>query len=672
MKHDEAFDKSFRASSSFEGDLLSSAATKRDAKAYLSRLKSTSDDARKTRATSRSSDVLHGRPYRPEVNLGGFFGYSRAVENNPDFEQGSRHELAVEEELGRKHVALVKLTSPEELEAETLSGIGQTLSQLSRLSMVPCVVIDAKVSSHDWRKGLVRQIERITNAIEQSPDTHTRRIDYLFNISHRQPTPTVADRKYLLRPLKQERIPIISPVAFDTDMQKNCPITADAAILALTKELAGLNLIPKPSENHLDATKRIQTLQNQISLDRLIVLDPVGGIPELQGEGRSHVFINMEQEYAEIHRDLAGQLRANKLDPHSAPSKMPSGNSKEWKADNGGELSPGIQESKPSETQVYSNVPANMMFPERAQQHLNNLSLLRDALTLLPPSSSAIITTPLDAANSSRESSPSSHFSAVGTRRFKNPLIHNLLTDKPPHSSSLPRGRATPLPSVSSATSTSDSPSSRAPSSTPLTSLPTFLKRGMPLTIIPPLPWTPTTTPLPLTDPSINLSRLIHLIEDSFSRPLDTKHYLSRISPILAGLIIAGDHEGGAICTWERPPNSPPNTPPVPYLDKFAVLKRSQGAGGVADMVFNALVRSCFPQGVCWRSRADNPVNKWYFQRAKGTMKLRGSQWMMFWTGELPGESPGERERERLDHYEAVCRGVGASWADGGGGRKDD
>lgn len=529
------------------------------------------------------------------------------MENNPVFKQHPTHDSTVEEELGRTHVALVKLVSPEEIEEETLCGIGQTLSQLSRLGMVPCIVVDAKVRSPVWRKGLERQIGRITHAIEQSSETHIRPIDYLFDIALSQPTPTVANRKYLLRPLKQQRISIISPIAFDVDTQKNCPITADAAILALTKELAGLNVTTKPSEHHQDTTKHVQTLQNEISLDRLIILDPVGGVPELNGEGRSHVFINMEQEYDDIYRDLASQLRESKAGPQSAP--------------------------------------ANMMSAERAQQHLNNLSLLREALTILPPFSSAIITTPFEAANSSREPSPTSHFSAVGTRRFKNPLIHNLLTNKPPHSSSLPHGRRSLHSSVSAY---------RAATPTPLSSS-TFLKRGMPLSTIPPLPWTPGASPLPLTDPSVNLSRLVHLIEDSFSRPLDTTHYLSRISPILAGLIIAGDYEGGAICTWEPPSN--PNRPPVPYLDKFAVLKRSQGAGGVADMVFNALVRSSFSQGVCWRSRTDNPVNKWYFERAKGTRQLKGTQWTMFWTGDLSDDI------ERLDDYEAVCRRVEASWA---------
>lgn len=108
---------------------------------------------------------------------------------------------------------------------------------------------------------------------------------------------------------------------------------------------------------------------------------------------------------------------------------------------------------------------------------------------------------------------------------------------------------------------------------------------------------------------------------------------------------------------------------PVPYLDKFAVLKKAQGSGGVADIVFNALVRAALPLGVVWRSRADNPVNRWYFERARGSWRVN-PRWTMFWTGsgvdfgEVDGESTAEKVRRWKD-YVNVCRSIEASWADG-------
>jgi len=193
----------------------------------------------------------------------------------------------------------------------------------------------------------------------------------------------------------------------------------------------------------------------------------------------------------------------------------------------------------------------------------------------------------------------------------------------------------------------------------------------MPLTVLPDprvAPWTPKEAGWPsltLDGPRIDLPRLIHLIEDSFNRKLDVRRYMDRIKGRIAGLIIAGEYEGGAILTWETPPGVKIDGSEaslariVPYLDKFAVLKQSQGAGGVADIVFNAMVRSCFPHGVCWRSRKNNPVNKWYFERSRGSWKLPGSDWTMFWTTPgVPENGPTFRD------YESVCRDIQPSWAD--------
>jgi amino-acid N-acetyltransferase len=191
----------------------------------------------------------------------------------------------------------------------------------------------------------------------------------------------------------------------------------------------------------------------------------------------------------------------------------------------------------------------------------------------------------------------------------------------------------------------------------------------MPLTIIPSADrWVGWTAPASgktsinlREDPRVNLPRLVALIENSFRRELDVDHYLNRIAGRTAGLIVAGDYEGGAILTWEQAPGSNDPTHLVPYLDKFAVLQTSQGSAGVADIVFQAMARTCFPHGVCWRSRNDNPVNKWYFERASGTWTIPNSNWTMFWTGEGVVE-----DRKKWEQYVGVCTSVMPSWADKG------
>jgi amino-acid N-acetyltransferase len=533
---------------------------------------------------------------RPEVNLGNSYGRSRAVEDSPTFAQDRNNIPVVEEDTQKLHVALVKLVSPELLDDGTLQGIGQTLSQLSRLSISPCVVIDCDTTTgtpgYHWKQKLIDQAERVVAAIDAKSGPGSVRVDNILTTGTPSSPPQVHLRKLVLSPLRRRQIPVVVPIAYSASMQSVSQVSANQAVIALAEEFAGFNLQSRPEDDPDDLAERLRKLQSQISLDRLIILDPVGGIPYSDKPGQNHIFVNLEQEYNGIRNDL------------------------------------------------------------KASRDLATLELLRTVLGMLPPTSSALVTTPVDAAKSSDDADTSLPVSSVGTRRQRNALIHNLLTDKPVHSPSLPKGRLGPT---------------IGGSIPPVVSTSTFVKRGMPLTILPdPLldTWKPDSNGKPrlkLTDSRIDLQRLVYLIEDSFSRKLDVDDYLNRVNDKIAGIIIAGEYEGGALFTWETPAGASDDNYAqlVPYLDKFAVVKRSQGAGGVADILFNAMVRTCFPEGVCWRSRRNNPVNKWYFERARGTWKIPETNWTMFWT------TDGVAEQEQMfKDYESVCRGVKPSWAD--------
>jgi amino-acid N-acetyltransferase len=645
-------------------DLLSSAATKRDAKAYITRLKTAPSETREKNSQAKAPSTFENQPARPEVNLGTFFGHARAVQQSPKFAQSRREEDAgALDEHQVHHLAIVKLVEPENIDDAALQGIGLTLSQLCRLSMTPCVVLECglsvrKLGQSTWRQEMTTQANRLERAIHISSGAEARVLDNVFTLSDATNPPGVFSRRLLMAPIKSGRIPVILPLAYSDKTQTMRQVSAHQAILALAREFAGLNVRSMLDDDPASMTQRLQALQKQTSLDRLIILDPQGGIPHPAAAGSNHVFLNIEQEYHDVRKELLNHMEAVGPSPLNQSTRS-----------DGETFSPSMSGLHPmsrqaNREQVTQDVFTANQIPSRTDEingvppkfarHLENLDLLKDVLAFIPPSSSAIVTTPLEAARSSKNSAQKTSISAVGTRTQKNPLIHNLLTDKPPHSASLPIGRL--------------GRSNDAGMVSPVVATPTFVKRGMPLTIIPDPRTTPWIPPLPgeprlkLTDPRIDLSRLVHLIDDSFNRKLDVEHYLHRVNDRIAGLVIAGEYEGGALFTWETPPKTSPSDLPrlVPYLDKFAVLKQNQGAGGVADIVFNAMVRGCFPNGVCWRSRRDNPVNKWYFERARGTWKLPGTNWTMFWTTEGVEAGVGERFKD----YEAVCRAVEPSWAD--------
>ncbi|ETS82637.1 hypothetical protein PFICI_04513 [Pestalotiopsis fici W106-1] len=514
-------------------------------------------------------------------------------------------------------VALVKIRAPQAIDDETLLGVGRSLAQLKKLGLTSIVVVDCDLPEEDEverRRKTNLQAGRLATAIDRYDELGARMIQSPITIGDSAGKDTspftsddlfVGNSKDLMDSLQSETIPIIPSIGFTEDLCSFRSVDPNDAIIALARQLSGLQFLGQPAED-----AQITRLLKLAEVYRVIIIDPVGGIPALNQATGRYMFLNLEQEYEDVTRNLV----VSSLEPTAGPR-------------------------------------------EDNYYHLKNAELARKTLSLLPPTASAIITTPQEAANNRSTDKDDLEWAMVGTRRKHNPLIHNLLTDRPMQSSSLPSNR------IRQVTSSAGVPER-------IGSLTTLAKRGMPLTIFPDprvaswRPPQPGVGGLKLTDPNIDLGRLVYLINDSFGRELDVEHYLRRVENNLAGIVIAGEYEGGAILTWESPcgPDGVVNRDPsrmVPYLDKFAVLRKSQGAGGVADIVFNAMVRNCFPEGVCWRSRKDNPVNKWYFERSRGTMKIPDMNWTMFWTTpELSTDS------QKFKDYESVCRGIEPSWAD--------
>ncbi|KAI9799523.1 MAG: Amino-acid acetyltransferase, mitochondrial [Piccolia ochrophora] len=654
--------------------VLNSTSTKREARSYLSRFtpsrkaplapkkdpKSPSD-APTPDPPPQTNDALA----RLGINLGGFYA-AKAVDQSPVFSQQPLPAKVSPTGVEPLHVALVKIRQPQILDDSTLDGIGLTLSQLRRLGLMSAVVIDIDglrntQNARLTRKNCLEQADRVVAAIGANAGAGAWRVDQAIAVSATQlqagvvpstiPEVCVSSREMLVSPLKRGIIPVLMPIGYTSDTLSAVSLDADVVVVALAREFAGFSTPLLSGIPSSDIGERIQRLQKQVSLDRFIVLDPLGGIPSQEGLGRNHVYINMEQEFNDI-RDELVQMHSQKHGEARGATRV-----------NLEQHEPGPTIARPqaltlplTDGRAGDSRVGIADFVGDYNGHLRNLETVQRVLALLPTSSSALLTTPEEAANSGRPSPSPFMVADVGTRRQRNPLIHNLLTDKPAFSSSLPPGRLGPL---------SDD-EEKSPTAVVTTKLTTFFKRGMPLTILPDpkvQDWSSFDSARPrltLKDPRVDLPRLINLIEDSFDRKLDVEHYLSRVNDRIAGIIVAGEYEGCALLTWETPPGVAEDGGEVyrrrrvPYLDKFAVLKRSQGAGGVADVLFTAMVRRCFPDGVCWRSRRNNPVNKWYFERARGTWKLPETSWTMFWTTEnLMKPSP-----TFLDYASGMCKNL--------------
>ncbi|KAK7183032.1 hypothetical protein PSPO01_10877 [Paraphaeosphaeria sporulosa] len=664
--------------------LLKESPGKRDARNFLKHFdqwqptpKSTPANPEAPQAATEAEKKAHHDEWRlgrTGVNLGNLYEPTKAVQNNPVFTREELPDkLPHDKDLEPLHLALVKLRQPQALDDETLGGIALTLSQMAKLGLNIALVVDCEGNDGPvsldldptWESTVREQTTRVVDALEEFNAPGAFAIGHALAYTDQVASSAgaglqgygdveVKNSQLLFPPIEDGIIPVIPPLAYDSQLKK-IRVSPDDVLLALTREFAGLtpnvdtsgSVVPESAGKTQDEEPRRKPV-----LDRIIILEPLGGIPAEHRADGAHVFINLEAEYRDVRKELERPSLIAESTENPSISSFGSSNPL----------------SKFVETEIASmpgTEAKHVSTDSASSRHVKNLDVVHRALRLLPPSSSAIIITPAEAAISSQAALQKSSSAGVRTRRSKNPLIHNLLTDKPMTSSSLPDPLVTrPLASAD------PNPA-------------TFLKKGIPVTILPDprvYPWQPPSPSNPSIelekDPRINFPKLVDLIEDSFRRKLDARDYLERIRGRIAGVIIAGDYEGGAICTWEAPGSlssapPPPDSPLwVPYLDKFAVLTKSQGSGGVADIVWGALTRTAFPQGVCWRSRTTNPVNKWYFERAVGMWDLPDGYWTMFWTTEGVVEEAAKAMKAkqggltRWDAYVDVCSGVVPSWAD--------
>ncbi|KAJ3156656.1 Amino-acid acetyltransferase, mitochondrial [Geranomyces michiganensis] len=257
----------------------------------------------------------------------------------------------------------------------------------------------------------------------------------------------------------------------------------------------------------------------------------------------------------------------------------------------------------------------------------NDLNTARKILDVLPSSSSAVIASVTSSAA----------------------LISNLITDKPPNPASAQSMSLDIIPPLREPHEMGqrqiDPELIKHVAGRPAIG-PTVLRHGLRVSTYTQPDWAN----------KVDIARMSTLLERSFQKPLRPEAFWSRMHNVLHQIIVAGAYDGAAVVTHEACPAPTPIAttnlpPPIPYLDKFAVAPTSQGIG-VADILWKQL-RKRYPDLV-WRSRANNPVNKWYFERCDGTVRLAGSQWQMFWYGSRGGDE--------VKAYAEMARAVPASF----------
>lgn len=257
----------------------------------------------------------------------------------------------------------------------------------------------------------------------------------------------------------------------------------------------------------------------------------------------------------------------------------------------------------------YAHIRKSFIWDATHPTALSNLQMVHDCLSYMPHTSSGIIV----------------------SHRSPRSLIANLITNKAAHSPSLPHALLASRQDVRHT--------------------PTIIRPGLSIRVIQDFS-------------KVDRPKLTSLLEASFRRKLDAESYYRRLEEKCDFVIVTGDYQGAAIVTKESTPDDGPDDEPIAYLDKFAVLPQLQGSGTV-DFLWGALRdevqglglldalndnggKGGFGKGrdLVWKSRADNPVNRWYFERSNGFVKVdttlpsvdagantdqKKLDWMLFW-----------------------------------------
>ncbi|TPX60207.1 amino-acid N-acetyltransferase [Powellomyces hirtus] len=443
-----------------------------------------------------------------------------------------------------------------------LAQFAGTLVHLQKLGLMPIIVLeDATTAEHgssDFRivqEAGIKRLFRLVDLIDAAGGRGMGLYNGIFSQTSghtsslsSSPEPPLADNVHVdLSPvhvaLGLGQIPVLATFSFDQSHSRTTVLSSCDALVALSKALASDKVLTTPLKT---------ILVNQRGGLAVDPANPIG-------------FVNLEDEFADVRESITARI-------------------------------------------TDSNANSNDEDHHRdLASQLRDLDTARSILTVLPSSSSAIITSVASSAA----------------------LISNLITDKPPNPST------TSLQSM-----TFDyvprSKHDHHRHNTPII-LPTVLRHGLRVAIY-------------KSTENVDLDRLSTLLEQSFQKHLEAEPFWERMSHVLDNIIVAGNYDGAAIVTQEPDPFDRSNT--LPYLDKFAVAPTSQGIG-VADILWKQL-RKQYPN-LSWRSRASNPVNKWYFERCEGNLRLHDSVWQLFWYGD-DGVA-------KLRSYEEMARNVPASFS---------
>lgn len=194
-------------------------------------------------------------------------------------------------------------------ETGTLRRFSRTLDYLQKLGANPIILIDSdyiskyqdinKYNFHQIDNFLFNQFHHFTTLMKSSAN-QLNFIPVRCSLSNDEASQVSLD-KPILNFLETGTIPILFPYIFDHKRSREFIVNSSNYLKLLMDKLLDLN---KDKE--------------RLSVEKIIFIDELGGIPSIERSNNSHVFINLSQEFDQIVAELhIGHLDINDREIHS-------------------------------------------------------------------------------------------------------------------------------------------------------------------------------------------------------------------------------------------------------------------------------------------------------------------------------------------------------------------
>ncbi|RXK42068.1 amino-acid acetyltransferase, mitochondrial [Tremella mesenterica] len=545
--------------------------------------------------------------------------------------------------------ALVKIQGP--FTDPQLASIAKGMARLQKLGLVSVIVIDRddlppfeptdSSVAQKQREMVMREMERVVDFLIRYRAPARPILASVARVGDQGVFVEAEGLDHVRRAVEEGEIPVLLPVALDMGCRSR-RVHSNLVLTALAKAM-----VNPPISSLSQMTSTTSTISHPSSLTRPTTLSSIHATPSsvypptLSSSSSSASPSNDHSQISTTGSSHEGHTTQTKDNDISYNTVDPIGTIFKAKIDltplrlliinrEGGIPSyarSGLPHLSINLSSEYNHINSTFL-PSWHSTHptaLSNLSLAHTCLRLMPRDASALIV---------------SHRSPAA-------LIANLITNKPAHSISLPHALL-----ESGGRLTRDTP--------------TLIRTGLPVRIV-------------RDFQALDIEKLTNLLETSFRRKLNREKYWDRMKKDMDFCIIIGDYAGAAIVTSEgRSPSSfsapsetedkrlksdplnnerknRQNPQGICYLDKFAVHPEHQGDGTV-DFLWVSLRDETYGLGVpdsanptegslrsvphpsrltgrdlVWRSRSDNPVNRWYFERSSGFVSSQDGRWKVFW-----------------------------------------